>query len=232
MPRVARDIVPDIPYHLIHRGNNRQRIFFSDADYDHFLSLMYEAKAKYPCKIYSYVLMPNHIHLLLESCQHSEYLAKFIKMIAQKYTQRINMSHERTGTLWEGRFKSAPVSKDSYLLTCNRYIELNPVRAKIVKDPKDYQWSSYRFKIGYREKYLLIDMDPLYIDLGRNEAERQGNYKKWIAERIPSDEWDLIRKTVNKGGVFGNAQFKERLETMLGRRLDMKRQGRPEKNEK
>jgi putative transposase len=232
MPRVARDIIPDIPYHIIHRGNNRQKIFFSEGDYSYFLSLMNEAKKKHYCKIYSYVLMPNHIHFLLEPSQHSENLAKFVKLIAQKYAQYINASHKRTGTLWEGRFKSSPVSKDNYLSACNRYIELNPVRAKIIKDPKDYKWSSYRLKTGQNDTYLLLDRDPLYIDMGKDDAQRQANYKKWIMESIPQGEWDFIRKAANKGTVFGNIQFKEKLEKLLGRRLDIRDRGRPINNKK
>jgi putative transposase len=232
MPRIARNIISDIPYHVIHRGNNRQKIFFSKTDYSYFLSLLDEAKKKYKCKIYSYVLMPNHIHLLMESFQDSENLAKFIKLVAQKYAQRINKSQKRTGTLWEGRFKSSPVSKDNYLLACTRYIELNPVRAKIAKEPGDYKWSSYRLKIGERDIHQLLDKDPLYLDLGKDDTQRQLNYKKWFKESIPAEEWNLIRKAVNKGGVFGNAQFKEKLEKLLGRSFDLREQGRPIKNRK
>jgi len=105
MPRVARNLISDVPYHIIHRGNNRQKIFFSEVDYKYFLSLMEEARGKYGCRLYSYVLMPNHIHFLLESFQNSENLAKYIKLIARKYSHHINKTYKRTGTLWEGRFK-------------------------------------------------------------------------------------------------------------------------------
>ena len=232
MSRTARDVICDIPYHIIHRGNNRQKIFFSKADYSYFLSLMNEAKKKYLCKVYSYVLMPNHVHLLLESSHESESLAKFIKLVAQKHTQYINKSQKRTGTLWEGRFKSSPISKDNYLLACTRYIEFNPVRAKIVKEPGDYKWSSYRFKIGDSDTYQLLDKDPLYIDLGEEEKERQVNYKKWFEKSIPPEEWNLIRKAVNKSGIFGNIQFKEKLEELMGRSFDVRDKGRPVKNKK
>lgn len=176
--------------------------------------------------------MPNHVHLLLESFQDSENLSKFIKLVAQKYTQYINKSQKRTGTLWEGRFKSSPVSKDNYLLACTRYIELNPVRAKIVKEPGDYKWSSYRFKAGDRNIYQLLDKDPLYLDIGEEDTERQVNYKKWFKESIPPEEWNLIRKAVNKGGVFGNTQFKEKMEKLLGRSFDVREKGRPIRNKK
>jgi len=229
MPRVARNIISDIPYHVIHRGNNRQKIFFCDGDYRYFLSLIEEAKKKYGCRLYSYVLMPNHIHLLLESPKSSENLAKYIKLLAQKYSQRINKRYKRTGTLWEGKYKSSLISKDNYLLACSRYIEMNPVRAHIVKDPKDYMWGSYRYKIGQGEGAVLLDPDPLYIDLGKDGNERQKNYRNWFKESIPPKEWDLIRKAVNKGGVFGSSNFKERMEKLLGRSLDIRDRGRPKK---
>ncbi len=229
MPRIARNVVSDIPYHIIHRGNNRQKIFFCDDDYKYFLSLLKEARKEYRCKLYSYVLMPNHIHLLMESPRVSENLAKSIKLIAQKCTQYINKIHKRTGTLWEGRFKSSLVSKDNYLLACSRYIEMNPVRADIVKEPEDYKWSSYRYKIEQEKGNILVDSDrdPVYMSLGKNDIERQRSYQKWFKESIPSQEWDLIRKAVNKGSVFGSSQFKEKLEKLLGRRLEIRDRGRP-----
>ncbi len=190
---------------------------------------MEEAKKKYRCRLYSYVLMPNHMHFILESPQRAENLAKYIKLLAQKYSQYINKKHKRTGTLWEGKFKSSPISMDSYLLACGRYIEMNPVRARMVKDPKDYMWSSYKYKIGQDEGATLFEPDPLYIDLGKDDKERQGNYRKWFKETIPSQEWDTIRKAVNKGGVFGNSDFKEKMEKLLGRGLDIRDRGRPKR---
>ena len=162
MARYARQTVADIPYHIINRGNNHQAIFFSTKDYQFFLRSVELAKEKYPCKIYSYVLMPNHIHLLLESIKEAENLTYFMKQISQRHAQYINRNCRRTGTLWEGRFKSSPVSSDHYLLACSRYIEMNPVRAGIVKTPKEFEFSSYRAKIGQKEiKWLdpKIDID-------------------------------------------------------------------------
>ena len=232
MPRIARNVIADIPYHIIHRGNNRQKIFFCVGDYKYFLSLLEEAKKKYKCRLYSYVLMSNHIHLLLESPQATENLAKYIKLIAQKYTQYINKIYKRTGALWEGRFKSSLVSKDNYLLACSRYIEMNPVRANIVKDPKGYRWSSYRYKIGQKEGETFLDLDPLYMDLGRDKIERQRYYQEWFKKSIPTQEWDLIRKTINKNGIFGSTQFKEKMEKLLGRKLEIRERGRPRKDKK
>jgi len=227
MPRVARGIISGTPYHIIHRGNNRQRIFFYDNDYRYLLSLVGEAKEKYACKLYSYAIMPNHVHFILESPQISENLAKYIKLLAQKYSQYINKKYKRTGSLWEGKFRSLPISTDNYLLACSRYVEMNPVRANIVKDPGDYAWSSHRYKAGYKYGIALIDQDPLYMSLGKDIEERQKNYRKLFKESMVQCELDSIRAAINKGGVFGNAQFKGEIETFLGRKLDIRGRGRP-----
>jgi len=229
MPRVARSIISDTPYHIIHRGNNRQKIFFCEGDYRYFLSLLKEAKKKYNCKLFSYVLMPNHIHLILESSQSSGNLAKYVKLIAQKYAQYINKRYKRTGTLWEGKFKSSAISKDDYLLACSRYIEMNPVRANMVAEPEDYIWCSFRYKIGESDGSELLDPDPLYADLGNNIIERQNNYRKRFKEYMPSQEWDLIREAINKGSIFGNDNFKDSMIKLLGKELNIRRRGRPKK---
>ncbi len=138
MGRYARQTITDVPYHVINRGNNHQPIFFSDDDYWFFLESLSYAKEKYPCRIYSFVFMTNHVHLLLEPLIDNRNLACFMKYISQRHGQYINKRYKRSGTLWEGRFKSSPVSSDRYLLSCSRYIEMNPVRAGIVERPGDY----------------------------------------------------------------------------------------------
>jgi putative transposase len=227
MPRYARCAIANVAYHIIHRGNNKQAIFFCDDDYQYFLEKISEGKEKYRVKIYSYVLMSNHIHLLIES-NVAEDLGKFMKFIAQMYTQYINYFYGRTGTLWEGRFKSSPVSIDNYLLACCRYIEMNPVRAGLVSAPKDYRWSSYCGKIGKREDKIL-DFDVWYNSLGDNNLERQKKYQEWFKESIPEYEWKLIRECVNKSGVFGNEKFKEQIEKATGRKMEIRERGRPKK---
>jgi len=148
MGRYARQAIANIPYHIINRGNNRQVIFFCDDDERFFLDALKVAKEKYPCKIYSFILMTNHIHLLLEAVEESRNLAYFIKHITQRYTQYINKYYKSSGALWEGRFKSSAISTDRYLLACSRYIEMNCVRAGIVNAPENYHFSSYRTRIG------------------------------------------------------------------------------------
>jgi len=228
MGRYARQTIANIPYHIINRGNNHQPIFFYDDDYQFFLEALKIAKEKYPCKIYSFVLMTNHIHLLLESVEESKNLAYFMKHITQRHGQYINRHYKRSGTLWEGRFKSSPISTDHYLLACSRYIEMNPVRAGIVKLPEDYYFSSYGAKIGLRE-IKWLDYDPAYLALGKTERKRQKEYERWLHESIPEDEWKLVREAIQRNWAYGNNRFKEEMENVLGRRFEIKKAGRTPK---
>jgi putative transposase len=225
MPRYARQTLADIPYHIINRGNNHQVIFFRKPDYKFFLESIELAKEKYPCKIYSFILMPNHIHLLLNPVGEGSNLAFFMKHISQRHGQYINRYYSRTGTLWEGRYKSSAVSTDRYLLACSRYIETNCMRAGIVKKPEEYDFSSYRTKIGL-EKLEWLDCDPVYLDLGKTEEERHKKYQGWIHESIPKGELDMMRKSIQRNWAYGGEEFKEKIESMLGRKFEIKKAGR------
>jgi putative transposase len=225
MARYARQTVADIPYHIINRGNNHQAIFFGKDNYEFFLESIELAKGKYPCKIYSFILMPNHIHLLLEPVGEGQNLALFMKHISQKHGQYINKYYSRTGTLWEGRYKSSAVSTDHYLLTCSRYIEMNCVRAGIVKRPEEYAFSSYRAKAGLK-KIKWLDYDPVYLDLGKTEEERHKKYRNWIHEIVLKGEWDMVRESIQRNWAYGDEQFKEKMENVLGRKFEIKTSGR------
>lgn len=228
MPRHARQVIADIPYHVINRGNNHQTIFFHRDDYHFFLDALESAKEKYSCRIYSFILMPNHVHLLVESVKKERNLADFMKYISQRHGQYINRRYRRTGTLWEGRFKSSPISTDRYLLACSRYIEMNCVRAGMVKSPEEYKFSSYRTKIGLKELEWL-DFDPMYLALGMTQGERQKKYEKWIQETIPEGEWGIIRKTIQRNWAFGSDEFTRKIESILDRRFEIKKAGRKPK---
>lgn len=228
MGRYARQTKANIPYHIVNRGNNHQVIFFGDDDYQFFMEAIESAKEKYPCRIYSFILMTNHIHILLESVEEDGNLALFMKHVTQRHTQYINKYNKRSGTLWEGRFKSSPVSTDFYLLACSRYIEMNPVRAGMVEEPKDYPFSSYRAKIGL-DGLKWLDYDPIYLSLGKKDKERQIEYKKWIHESIPKGEWNAIRDSIKRNWAYGNERFKEEIESALGRRFEIKKPGRRSK---
>ena len=228
MPRQARQTIAGISYHIIHRGNNRQAIFFNKKDYHFLISCFELAKEKYPCKVYSFIIMPNHIHLLIEAIDENENLAYFMKHVTQRYAQRINKRYQRTGTLWEGRFKSSPVSTDQYLLACSRYIEMNPVRAGMVNLPEQYEFSSYRAKIGLK-KLDFLDLDPLYLGLGKTEGERQYKYQKWFQESLSESEWNMIRETIRRNWPYGNQEFQEKIENILGRKFEIRPAGRKQK---
>ena len=191
MPRQPRLVISGYPHHVILRGNNKSAIFYNDEDRRLFTICLKESKEKTRSEIYAYCFMTNHIHLLVAPSTEDG-LGSMMQSLGRRYVQYINKKYTRTGTLWEGRFKSSLVSKDEYLLTCNMYIELNPVRAKIVKHPGDYRWSSYDFKAEGRRDDLL-DLDPVYQGLGNTPEARQLAYKAMF-ERLTDDHaFDLIR---------------------------------------
>jgi putative transposase len=143
MPRPVRLNLPDIPQHITQRGNNRQACFYSNEDYRLYLDLLHEACRNHDCSLHAYVLMTNHVHLLMTPST-PEGVSMVIRDLGRDYVRTINKTYRRSGTLWEGRFKSSLVDKARYCLTCYRYIELNPVRAGMANHPADYPWSSFR----------------------------------------------------------------------------------------
>jgi putative transposase len=148
VPRHARFTLPDVPLHVIQRGNNRQAIFFADEDYRRYLDALHVAAGRSVCAIHAYCLMTNHVHLLLTPATEDG-CAVLMKQVGQQHAQYINRTYCRSGTLWEGRFRPAPVQAEEYLLACQRYIERNPVRARMVAQPGDYRWSSYGWHGGH-----------------------------------------------------------------------------------
>ncbi|MEW6325128.1 MAG: transposase [Nitrospirota bacterium] len=226
MPRTSRVVIPAYPHHVIQRGNNRQTTFFAEADYRYYLECLRQAKKKCACRVYAYVLMPNHVHLLVEPAT-SDDLGDFMQSVGRRYVRYINETHQRSGTLWEGRYKSAIVDRDDYLLRCSRYIELNPVRAGVVQHPADYRWSSYRSR-ALGELDGLLDEDPWYQGLGHDARTRQEAYQAWMASTILENEWPQIRDATQRGHVIGRKGFQQEIEAMSGRRAAGK-PGRPRK---
>ncbi|MDD4941251.1 MAG: transposase [Candidatus Omnitrophica bacterium] len=226
MARKPRLFVAGMPHHVVQRGNNRQQIFFTDADYFFFLNVLKEAKKKHPCLLYAYCLMMTHIHLLLAPLQEDN-IALFMKFLGAKYVRYINKAYGRTGTLWEGRFKCSLVQDDAYLAACVRYIEMNPVRAGLAASPGEYRWSSYRFR-AYGEDYAIVDRDPWYEGLASQDYERQQEYRRFF--QMPEDEGTtgLIREMTLKGGIVGKEGFKARIRQLTGREIVLRPPGRPE----
>ena len=223
-PRISR---PSYPHHVIQRGNNRQPIFFEEKDHEVFLDCLREAKRTCHVRLYAYVLMTNHVHLLLEP-EHAGDLGRFMQNVGRRYVRYMNDTHARTGTLWEGRFKSAVVSRDEYVIMCSRYIELNPVRAGMVRHPRDYRWSSYHRRALGRPDDLL-DEDPWYVSLGNTAAERAQAYADWLETSVAAKGWDHIRNATQQGRVVGSDSFQDEIGSSVGRRLKGETRGRPKR---
>ena len=181
------------PHHIIQRGHNRQVVFASDEDYQYYLDNLCEWKEKLGCKVYAYCLMTNHVHLIVDPGEDGGNLARLMKRVAGRQTRYLNRLEKRTGSLWEGRFKSSTISADEYLLTCSRYVELNPVRAGIVVDPGDYRWSSYGGKTG-NKKEAWLDFDPCYMGLADNWKKRAKRYMEWVMQSVKAI--DKLHKTL------------------------------------
>ena len=226
MPRSARIVIRGYPHHIIQRGHNRQAVFVSDDDYLFYLDNLREWKEKLACKVYAYCLMTNHVHLIVDPGEDERSLAQLIKRVAGRQTRHVNKLEKRTGSLWEGRYKSSTISTDEYLLACCRYVELNPVRAGLVTDPIEYRWSSYRGKTGKRKEEWL-DFDPCYMGLAGSKKKRAERYKGWVKGTIPEGEWDVIRQSLQRGQLTGSARFVDEIERKTKRRIEFRGPGRP-----
>jgi len=228
MPRRARLAIPGIPWHIIQRGNNRSACFYAEDDCRYYLQTLTEQAERYGCNVHAYVLMTNHVHLLLTP-NETDSASQLLKHVGQRYVQYINRTYQRTGTLWEGRFRSCLVQEENYVLTCYRYIELNPVRAGMVKDPSEYPWSSYRAN-ALGEANEVITPHRLYIGLDREAEKRQQAYRALFKGRLDNRTVDTIREATNGNFALDNGRFKAEIEQMLQRRARPGRPGRPRLN--
>lgn len=228
MPRRARLTLPNIPLHLIQRGNNRQACFFADEDYRFYLDWLAEHAGKTGCQVHAYVLMTNHVHLLL-SAETAQAVGALMKALGQRYVQYVNRMYRRSGTLWEGRFRSCLTQDETYLLACQRYIELNPVRAGMVAHPADYRWSSYRAN-GQGETDGLVRPHPLYVALGLDALSRQAAYRELFRYELEPGLVDEIRRATNGNFALGDVRFAEQISAALGRRVTPGQSGRPRKS--
>jgi len=228
MPRKARIIVPDCPHHIIQRGHNRQVVFASDKDYQYYLDNLIEWKETLGCHIYAFCLMTNHVHLIINPGKDVETLGQLMKRVNGRQTRYVNKIEKRTGSLWEGRYKSSPVSTSEYLLSCSRYIELNPVRAGMVSGPEAYPWSSYQSKVGIK-RLEWLDYDPCYMELAGSRENREKKYEQWVNGIIPNGEWELIRQSLQRGQLTGTGKFVDQIEEKLNQRVEFRGPGRPRK---
>jgi putative transposase len=225
MPRRKRFDLPGVPLHLVQRGIDRRACFFSEDDYCAYLGWLAEASRHYRCDVHAYVLMTNHVHLLLTP-RASRAVAGMMQYLGRYYVRYINRRYGRTGSLWEGRYKASLVDGEHYLLTCHCYIELNPVRAGMVIDPGSYRWSSYRGNAQGVCDTLLVHHDS-YLALGLGSADRRRNYRELFRTELNDTILLEIRSAVNHCHVLGSQHFQSQVEAILGRKLGTGRPGRP-----
>jgi putative transposase len=225
----ARPSFPGIPWHIIQRGNNRSVCFLAEADYRFYLRYLKEFADQFGCALHAYVLMTNHVHLLLTP-EREDSAALMMKHLGQRYVQYVNRSYRRTGTLWEGRFRSCLTQSEDYVLACYRYIELNPVRAGLVVKPQDYRWSSYHANGLGRASALLAPHDE-YRRLGRQDAERREAYRRLFRAQVDEVLTNEILDATNGNFVLGDPRFQDRIVQALGRRVVRGKAGRPVKQE-
>lgn len=225
MPRRARLRIANVPLHIIQRGNNRTACFFSEADYLVYLHQLRELAAGYACLVHAYVLMTNHVHLLLTP-RELDGASSLMKHLGQRYVQYVNRTYQRSGTLWEGRFRSSIVQVETYLLRCQRYIELNPVRAGMVGRPADYRWSSFGAN-GMGRPDPLVMPHPAYLALAADEADRLEAYRDLFGSDLESGELERIRSAGNAGYALGSERFRKEISLALGRRAGPGKPGRP-----
>ena len=213
-------VVPEYPHHITQRGTNRSTIFFDDEDRKYFFQYLKDSSEKTEVRVWAYCLMDNHFHLLLEP-PNVQNLGRCLHGATFRYAQHYNVKYARSGRLWQNRYFSCTVDKEKYLWAVVRYIERNPVRAKLIKKAEDWKWSSARTHISGRRDDHLSLFDWLSL------SER-AEYRRFLSDE---DDYDEIRKATSTGRPLGDVSFLEKLEELTGRRLKPQRRGRPRRKE-
>jgi putative transposase len=225
MARLPRLSVPGYPHHVIQRGNNRQAIFATSADYQFLLELLEQNARTLGVSIHAYVLMGNHFHLLVTPLA-DDALPRMMQAVGRRYVRYFNDSQGRSGTLWEGRYKSTLIQTERYLLSCMAYIDLNPVRAGLVTHAREYPWSSHGHYIGQRQD-RLITPHPLYWDLGNTPFAREAAYDELVNAGLSIDTQNALTQSTLHGWALGEAGFVADLQKKTERRVSKALAGRP-----
>ena len=225
MARLPRLTLPGYAHHVIQRGNNRQSIFASTQDFQFMLELLEANARKFQVAIHAYVLMDNHFHLLATP-QTAEGLPQMMQAVGRSYVRYFNDTHRRTGTLWEGRYKSTVIQTERYLLACMVYIDLNPVRAGMVAQARDYSWSSHAHYLGLRTDKLLTP-HPLLWALGNTPFAREAAYAEMVAAGVQAGQQQALTDSALRGWALGEPAFVKNLQTLTARRVSPKPRGRP-----
>ena len=227
MPRKPRFFLPGVPVHLVQRGHSREPVFFENDDYRAYLEWLEESAQRYDCALHAYVLMTNHVHLLVTP-QDADAISRLMQYVGRQYVPYINATYGTSGTIWEGRFKASLIHDETYLLSCMRYIEMNPVRANRVKSPGAYRWSSYKSNAqGHADPLVHLTPHALYTALGRSNPQRQTAYQALFKVQVDSDTLTSIRAAWQTGTPLGNDVFKEKVERKLKCKVGQARRGRP-----
>ena len=227
MPRPQRLALGGQAHHLIQRGVNRQAIFFDDRDRIVFLEHLAGVLQAEDCVLHAYVLMTNHVHLMVTPAR-AEGIGRLMQALGRRYVGHVNRRHGRTGTLWEGRFKSTIVDAEDYVMACYRYIEANPLRARMVASAGDYPWSSHHRNALGRPDPLVSDHDA-YASLGATPGARQEIYREMFAAGLSEELLQILRDSVQRGWTAGSDRFRRQIEAALGRKVDAPVRGRPRK---
>lgn len=225
MARLPRLTVPGYPHHIIQRGNNRQAIFVTNEDYELLLSLVDEHARKQRVALHGYVLMSNHFHLLATP-ETEEGIPQMMQAVGRRYVRNFNLRHGRTGTLWEGRYKSTLIQAERYLLNCMAYMDLNPVRAGMVANPADYRWSSHAHYIGRRAD-KVVTPHPLYWELGNTPFSRDAAYAALIQHGVSEKDRQALTDSALRGWALGEPDYVADLQRRTARRVARSFAGRP-----
>ncbi len=225
MARLPRLTLAGYPHHVIQRGNNRQAIFVTAADYQYLLGLIEENAKKFEVDVHAYVLMTNHFHLLATP-QTDTGLPQLMQAVGRSYVRYFNDSQRRTGSLWEGRYRSTLIETDRYLLACMAYIDLNPVRAAMVAEPLDYAWSSHGFYVGARSD-KLVTPHALFWDLANTPFGREAAYADLVRAGIRVEQQVALTQSALAGWALGEADFVADLQKRTERRVNKTKAGRP-----
>lgn len=225
MARLPRLSLPGYPHHVIQRGNNRQAIFSSAADYQTLLGLIEENAKKFGVALHAYVLMSNHFHLLVTP-ESADSLPRMMQAVGRRYVRHFNDRQGRTGTLWEGRYRSTLIQTESYLLACMAYIDLNPVRATLVAQARDYPWSSHGHYAGLRSD-RLVTPHPLFWTLGNTPFAREAAYAEMVHAGVPAGQQTALTQSALSGWALGDPDFVADLQKRTERRVSKTRVGRP-----
>jgi len=229
MPRHPRLFVAGVPVHIVQRGHDRQPVFVENEDFCFYLTNLVEAKMELSIRLLAYCLMTNHVHLVVVPGERARDVSNLMRIVAARQTRRVNKLENRSGTLWEGRYKASLIDTERYLLACYRYVDLNPVRAGMVTAPGDYPWSSYRAHAAL-EPDAAVDAHTVYLALGQSEAERGCAYRRFVAQAVDDAELSLIRKATQRNQLTGGSRFQRAIEERTGRRVSALGQGRPRKS--